>query len=185
MKQLATELTSRAATDPDTVAVIDADGQHTLGEVVTEASRLAAWLEEAVGGSPTVLVQADNSWRTLAAAVAVGLRGGLIAVTSRQATASEVALALEDLRPDVVVAADDVLAGWRLPREFAVSGTALAGWRTRAKQPPPQRRDALGRWLGGGDDLGVHRAAQMRRAVRGRTPLRGLLHRRGGGTPCR
>jgi acyl-CoA synthetase (AMP-forming)/AMP-acid ligase II len=146
VKQLATELTSRAATDPDTVAVIDADGQHTLGEVVTEASRLAAWLEEAVGGSPTVLVQADNSWRTLAAAVAVGLRGGLIAVTSRQATASEVALALEDLRPDVVVAADDVLAGWRLPREFAVSGTALAGWRTRAKQPPASD---VTRWGGG------------------------------------
>jgi branched-chain amino acid transport system permease protein len=72
MQQLARELAERADRTPDDVAVIDAVGVHTLGEVMAAARDLATALEESLGGSPTVLVQADNTWRTLATAIAVG-----------------------------------------------------------------------------------------------------------------
>ncbi len=86
MWELARDFVARAANSPDDIAVVDATGEHTMAEVVAAATGLAAQLDAATGGSPTVLVQADNTWRTLAAAIAVGLRGGLIAVFSRHAT---------------------------------------------------------------------------------------------------
>nr|WP_269082851.1 class I adenylate-forming enzyme family protein [Allosalinactinospora lopnorensis] len=147
MKELSAELTKRARTGPDEVVVVDATGAHTAAEVVAEATGLAQQLETTLGGSPTVLVQADNSWRTLASAVAVGLRGGLMAVTSRHAHASEIALALDDLRPDAVVASDETLASWQLPASaFPTELSALAGWRLRAGQGPVSD---VGRWVGG------------------------------------
>ena len=112
MQVLAHELTERAGRAPDTVAVVDALGAHTLGEVVRAAHELAALLADSLGGSPTVLVQADNTWRTLAAAVAVGLRGGMVAVFSDHASAAEFDLAMEDIRPDAVFATPGVLEGW-------------------------------------------------------------------------
>src|SRR4051812_43050751 len=119
MQLLAREFAERADRAPGDVAVIDALGTHTVGEVMAAARELAVALEESLGGSPTVLVQADNTWRTLATALAVGLRGGLVAVMSSHAVASELELAMEDVEPDAVVASDDVLAHW------ALSSTAL------------------------------------------------------------
>ena len=112
MRVLALELTDRAGRAPDEVAVVDALGTHTIGEVVQAAHELAALLDDSLGGSPTVLVQADNTWRTLAAAVAVGLRGGMVAVFSGHALATEFELAIEDIRPDAVFATGDVLERW-------------------------------------------------------------------------
>src|SRR3954469_11490532 len=114
MQLLAQEFAERAERTPGDVAVIDALGTHTVGEVMAAARELAAALEESLGGSPTVLVQADNTWRTLATALAVGLRGGMVAVLSSHAVASEVELAMEDIQPDAVVASDEVLDQWQL-----------------------------------------------------------------------
>jgi acyl-CoA synthetase (AMP-forming)/AMP-acid ligase II len=147
VKELAAELTARARTAPDEVVVVDATGEHTLAQVLAEAAELARQLESTLGGSPTVLVQADNSWRTLASAVAVGLRGGLIAVASGHAHASEIAFAMDDLRPDAVVAADETLASWQLPdTDLPTELTTLAGWRLRTGPGPVSD---VGRWAGG------------------------------------
>ncbi len=89
---------------PDEIVVVDASGEYTAARIAAAATELAALLDTARGGSPTVLVQADNSWRTLTAALAVGLRGGVVAVFSRHATPSEFAVALHDIAPDVVIA---------------------------------------------------------------------------------
>ena len=71
MRTLAQDLVERAERAPDVIAVIDGEGEHTLRHVVTRAGEIAALLDESQAGPPTVLVQADNSWRTLAAAIAV------------------------------------------------------------------------------------------------------------------
>src|SRR5437016_2455034 len=105
MQQLAQDVIGWADEAPGDVAVVDTNGAHAVREIADAARALAAQLADGLAGPPTVLVQADNSWRTLAAAVAVGLRGGLIAVISSHATRSEYELALEDLRPDAVLAA--------------------------------------------------------------------------------
>lgn len=132
MQQLAQELVARARRSPHDVAVVDGTGEHTLEEVVLAAQDLADQIGTALDGAPTVLVQADNSWRTLAAAVAVGLRGGLIAVISRHAGRPEYELALEDLLPDVVVAAPDTCASWSVSDvELPVSAAVLDGWSLR------------------------------------------------------
>lgn len=147
MRQLTSELVARAESDPDTVAVVDAEGRHTLGEVVAAAADLAAALDEAVEGAPTVLLQADNTWRTLAASVAVGLREGLVTVMSPHATAGEYALALEEIVPDAVVAADDTLRQWSLdPADLPPVGAVLAGWSLHARPGPTA---GVGRWDGG------------------------------------
>src|SRR5699024_9429737 len=118
-----------AARTPDAVAVIDAEGSHTIAEVLEGARELAAVLESATDGPATVLVRADNSWRTVAAAVAVGLNGGLLAVMSGHATRSEFDIAMEDLRPDVVVVDGGLCRVWGLSENgFVVVGTALSGW---------------------------------------------------------
>ena len=85
MRKLAQELVERTEHAPDVVAVIDDEGSTAAPASVTRADEIAALLDDCQAGPPTVLVQADNSWRTLAAAVAVGLRGGLIAVVSGHA----------------------------------------------------------------------------------------------------
>jgi acyl-CoA synthetase (AMP-forming)/AMP-acid ligase II len=144
MRVLAQEYAERA---PDEVAVIDASGAHTVGEVMQAARDLAALLEAAVGGSPTVLVQADNTWRTLAAALAVGLRGGMVAVFSSHAVAAEFELAVEDIAPDALFAAPDVLQQWAVSDDaFANRRDALDGWTLASSAGPVSD---VGRWAGG------------------------------------
>ncbi len=147
MYQLAQELVERAEKTPEVVAVIDASGEHTLGEVVVRATRMAELLGSALAGAPTVLVQADNTWRTLAAAVAVGMRGGLVAVISKHATRSEYALALEDIRPDAVLADPSTLAAWQVDETFQEIAQVLSGWPLRAAASG--RAQGVERWRGG------------------------------------
>lgn len=147
MQLLAREFAERADRAPDDVAVIDALGVHTVGKVISAARDLAAVLDEALGGSPTVLVQADNTWRTLATALAVGLRGGMVAVFSSHAVASEFALAMEDIGPDAVVASDAVLERWAVTSEaFPDTRRALDGWTLTSTGRAPSDVD---RWAGG------------------------------------
>ncbi|MBA8958662.1 acyl-CoA synthetase (AMP-forming)/AMP-acid ligase II [Rhodococcus percolatus] len=147
MWELAREFVARAANSPDDIAVVDATGEHTVAEVVAAATGLAAQLDAATGGSPTVLVQADNTWRTLAAAIAVGLRGGLIAVFSRHATPSEFAVALDDIAPDVVIADRQSLSQWGVPEDrFCEEAVATAGWVMRWSRSPVSD---IERWNGG------------------------------------
>jgi acyl-CoA synthetase (AMP-forming)/AMP-acid ligase II len=147
MQQLASDLLVREAKDPGQVAVVDAMGRHTLGEVLDAARELAAHLADAVDGAPTVLLQADNTWRTTAAAVAVGLRGGLVAVLSRHATAGEFALAVEDVRPDVVVAAPGSAETWAVASgAHSSSRVVLDGWELHAR---PGATAGVQRWAGG------------------------------------
>lgn len=147
MRMLAQELVERAERTPSVVAVVDGEGEHALGDVVARAAEVVALLEGCQSGAPTVLVQADNSWRTLAAAVAVGLRGGLIAVISGHAARSEYELALEDIRPDAVIASPQALATWQVDdRSLPVVGDVLDGWPLRAT-PGPTR--GVERWDGG------------------------------------
>lgn len=104
----------QAATDaaPDHIAVVDPLGRHSRARVLEAARELAGQFAGAVDAPPTVLVQADNTWRTLAAALAVGLRGGVLAVISHHAAPAEFALAIEDIDPDLVVAAPEALDQW-------------------------------------------------------------------------
>ncbi len=138
MHQLVAEFSARAAETPDAVAVIDASGPHTAAEVLRSAEELAGVLAEIVDGAPTVLVQADNTWRTLSAALAVGLRGGLIAVVSRHATPGEFAIACSDLVPDVVIASGPVLSAGTSPSTTSPRGmrplTAGRSWLVRARR---------------------------------------------------
>ena len=147
MQLLAREFAERAERTPGDVAVIDALGVHTVGEVMAAARDLAIALQESLGGSPTVLVQADNTWRTLATALAVGLRGGMVAVLSSHAVGAEFELAMEDIEPDAVVASDDVLEHWAvssagLPDKRAV----LDGWALATSGRPASD---VARWGGG------------------------------------
>src|SRR5690349_11079680 len=147
MQLLAREFAERAERAPGDIAVIDALGEHTVGEVFAAARELADALEDALGGSPTVLVQADNTWRTLATALAVGLRGGMVAVFSSHAVAAEFALAVEDVEPDAVVAADSTLEQWAVSNEaFAEKRSALDGWALVTSGGPVSE---VGRWNGG------------------------------------
>src|SRR5215216_5979146 len=147
MRLLAFEFSQRAERTPDEVAVIDALGEHTVGEVMEAARQLAVALGETLTGAPTVLVQADNTWRTLATALAVGLRGGLVTVFSSHAIASEFAMAMEDVEPDAVVASGDVLTQWGVPDDaFPDKRAALDGWVLVSTGKPASD---IGRWAGG------------------------------------
>ncbi len=147
MQVLAQQFGERAERAPSDVAVIDVFGEHTAGEVMRAARELAVLLERSLGGSPTVLVQADNTWRTLATALAVGLRGGMVAVFSSHAVAEEFELAMVDLRPDAVVAAPAVLDHWGASTaDFPDSHEALDGWSLRTSGGPVSD---IARWNGG------------------------------------
>ncbi|MEU4314324.1 fatty acid--CoA ligase family protein [Nocardia sp. NPDC024068] len=115
MRVLAKELLERARRAPAEIAVIDELGQHTLGEIVATATALAERMAAIDDRPPTVLIQADNTWRTLAAALAAGLRGGVVAVFSPHASESEFRLALEDIEPDLVIGEPGSLRRWEVP----------------------------------------------------------------------
>ncbi|WP_460062245.1 class I adenylate-forming enzyme family protein [Streptomyces sp. YKOK-I1] len=164
MRQTVREFHERAES-ADFTAVVDDTGRHGAREMLARAAELADAM--APGGSPggspagTVLLQADNSWRTVAATLAVGLTGGVLALVNRHTTPAEFAVALEDIRPDVVIAEPSAAEGWQV-RE-AVSGAregvvragegvsgartaeALDGWQVLVGHGP---RD-VSRWSGG------------------------------------
>lgn len=148
MKQLAHDVMGRATATPDATAVVDGEGVHTVAEILREARALAAVIDTAVDSPPTVLVRADNSWRTVAAAVAVGLNGGLLAVMSGHANRSEFDFAAEDLRPDVVVAPRETADVWGVAEHgFVPAGEALDSWTVAG--PAGGRSRGVERWNGG------------------------------------
>lgn len=147
MKLLAKDMVERARREPVRLAVRDELGEHTLGKVVAAADDLAALLAKIDDRAPTVLVQADNTWRTLAAALAVGLRGGVIAVFSPHATAGEFRLAVEDIDPDVVIGDTESLRHWGIgDTEFPVRRAAFDSLVLRAE---PGGFGDITRWRGG------------------------------------
>ncbi|WP_433510353.1 class I adenylate-forming enzyme family protein [Nonomuraea sp. CA-143628] len=137
MRQLVSEFRRRAE-ESDFVAVIDDSGEHTARDLLARATRLA---ESLGGGAGTVLLQADNSWRTVAATLAVGMSGGVLAVVNRHTTAAEFAAAFEDIRPDAMVAEPSALAEWSVP----AAGGVWDGWGVWSDGGP---RD-VSRWSGG------------------------------------
>ncbi|KAA9151012.1 long-chain fatty acid--CoA ligase [Amycolatopsis acidicola] len=139
MKELLADLRSQ---DPASVAVIDKDGAHTRAEILAAGEELAARLERGA----TLLLQADNTWRTVAGMVAAGQVGGLLALISRHSTRQEFEAAREDIVPDAVLADPGVFTAWD-----AGDGAAgvLDGWRLAAGPAQP-----AGRW-GDGAVIGL------------------------------
>ncbi|MFI7702101.1 class I adenylate-forming enzyme family protein [Nonomuraea sp. NPDC049480] len=144
MRQAVSEFQRRAA-ESDVVAVIDDSGGHTARVLLAHAAGLAEALA-GEGGAGTVMVQADNSWRTIAATLAVGMSGGVLAVVNRHTTGAEAAAVFEDIRPDAVVAEPAAVEEWALPLPPASpGGDVLDGWAVRSGHG---RRD-VSRWAGG------------------------------------
>ncbi|MFZ3572749.1 class I adenylate-forming enzyme family protein [Streptomyces sp. BH097] len=131
----------------DFVAVIDDAGSHTARALLDEAARVAAVMSSTAGRTGgTVMLQADNSWRTVAAALAVGLTGGVLAVVNRHTTRDEFAAAQQDIRPDFVIAEPSAMDEWAVPELVpGRADTVLDGWSCRAA---PEQQDAS-RWAGG------------------------------------
>lgn len=147
MRLLAEEYAERAARSAGDIAVVDVFGEHTVGAVLAAAHELADVLERTLPGAPTVLVQADNTWRTVATALAVGMRGGMVAVFSGHAVPAEFRLAMEDIQPDAVVAAPGELERWGVPHDdFPERADTLAGWVLAASAGPASD---VARWAGG------------------------------------
>lgn len=144
MRQVVREF-QRRAEQADFVAVVDDTGSHTARELLAEAARLAdAMFPDGAGG--TVLLQADNSWRTVAGSLAAGMTGGVLAVVNRHTSSAEFAAAFEDIRPDAVVAEPSAHDEWALPELLpGRTGTVLDGWTCRVAPGP---RD-VSRWSGG------------------------------------
>ena len=136
----------RRAEQSDFVSVIDDSGEHTARQLLAHASGLA----HALGGDRgvgTVVVQADNSWRTIAATLAVGMGGGVLALVNRHTTRSEFASAFEDIRPDSVVAEPSAMAEWDVPALLPTGDVPLVldGWASRSAAATAD----VSRWSGG------------------------------------
>jgi len=150
MRQVVREFQQRAA-EADFVAVIDDTGSHTARQLLDEAERLAGALSAgtADGAVGTVMIQADNSWRTVAATLAAGLSGGdggVIALVNRHTTRAEFATAWEDIRPDAVVAEPSAIDEWAVAERLpGPERTALDGWTCRSTPRPRE----VSRWSGG------------------------------------
>ncbi|QJY47122.1 class I adenylate-forming enzyme family protein [Pseudonocardia broussonetiae] len=123
MRELVSDVDRR---DPGDVLALDADGAHTVGELRAAADDLAAALTARTGGAPTLLVQADNSWRTVVAALALGRVGGTLALLSRHATRQEFEAAREDLDPDAVLASRPTADAWAV--DPSAGDAVLDGW---------------------------------------------------------
>jgi acyl-CoA synthetase (AMP-forming)/AMP-acid ligase II len=121
---------------PDYLAVVDDSGEYSVRRLVEEAERLAGLT------TGTVLVQADNSWRTVVAALAAGFGDGMLAVVNQHTTRAEFAAAYEDIQPDVVIADPSTADTWALAGERTA---VLDGWVAVAGDGP---RD-VSRWAGG------------------------------------
>jgi acyl-CoA synthetase (AMP-forming)/AMP-acid ligase II len=144
VRELYADLERRAAVAPDDVVAVDAEGSHRLASVLARASELAAAVEARTGPRPTVMVQADNSWRTVVAALAVGRLDGTLALLSRHTTAQEFTAACEDVDPDAVLLAPATADDLAPERHAPVDGEALDGWCLAAR---PVR--SATRWQGG------------------------------------
>lgn len=145
MQQVVREFQQRAE-QADFIAVIDDAGSHTARELLDRAATLAEAMSpggaDGVGG--TVIVQADNSWRTVATGLAVGMTGGVLAVVNRHTTSAEFAAAWEDIRPDVVVAEPSAMNEWAVPELLqGRADTVLDGW--TCLSTPGQRMCRAGR----------------------------------------
>ncbi|WP_158845667.1 class I adenylate-forming enzyme family protein [Saccharothrix deserti] len=141
MRQVVRDFVRRAE-EGDFLAVVDDEGEHTARELLRRAHELAAVLDE----NATVLAQADNSWRTVAATLAVGLRGCVLALVNRHTTAAEFASAFDDIRPDAVPAEPSALDEWSVaPLVDGTSHAVFDGWVVCTSTAV---RDAS-RWAGG------------------------------------
>ncbi|MFD5063662.1 MULTISPECIES: class I adenylate-forming enzyme family protein [unclassified Streptomyces] len=146
MRQVVREFQQRAE-QGDFTAVIDDDGEHTARGLLAEAARLAEALFPGTDSGGTVMLQADNSWRTVAATLAVGMRGGVLAVVNRHTTRAEFAAAFEDIRPDAIVAEPSAIDEWGVPDLIPsqVDTSVLDGWTVHATTGQPD----VTRWSGG------------------------------------
>lgn len=148
MRQVVREFQQKAD-EADFVAVIDDAGSHTARQLLDEATRLAGVLSTAGTTGGTVLLQADNSWRTVAATLAVGLSGGdggVVAVVNRHTTPAEFTAAWEDIRPDAIVAEPSAMAEWAVPERLpGPAQPVLDGW--QCLSAPGERE--VSRWSGG------------------------------------
>ncbi|MGW0711534.1 class I adenylate-forming enzyme family protein [Streptomyces sp. NPDC002643] len=148
MRQTVREFQQRAE-EGDFTAVIDDHGHHTARDLLDHAVALAEAMTPDGTPGGTLVVQADNSWRTVAATLAAGMTGGVLAVVNRHTTAAEFRAALDDIRPDVVVAEPSALREWhgQGTRDLPTGGEAeaLDGWTVLSDRGP---RDVT-RWKGG------------------------------------
>ena len=147
MKLLAQEMLARAEGNPAEIAVIDELGSHTIGSIVEAARLLADTIASLDGGAPTALIQADNTWQTVATALAIGLRGGVVAVFSPHATESEFEMAIDDIDPDLVVADADALTRWGIKDDQFAGSVAAFG--TRVLRSRQGDFASVERWRGG------------------------------------
>ncbi|MEV4318051.1 class I adenylate-forming enzyme family protein [Actinocrispum sp. NPDC049592] len=137
MRQAVLDFQKRAE-QADFVAVIDDSGEHTARDLLARAGELAGLL----GDGRTVLAQADNTWRTVVTALAAGRTGSVLAVVNRHTTRAEFADAIEDIRPDVVVAEPSAVDEWAVPGD---AKPVLDGWSALSTAEPSD----LSRWDGG------------------------------------
>ncbi|MER5216626.1 class I adenylate-forming enzyme family protein [Streptomyces sp. NPDC002838] len=145
MRQTVREFQQRAD-EGDFTAVIDDYGRHTARELLDRALALAEAMTPDGTPGGTVMVQADNSWRTVAATLAAGMTGGVLAVVNRHTTGAEFRAALDDIRPDVVIAEPSALRDWHGPGlPTGRTAEALDGWTVLSARGP---RDVT-RWNGG------------------------------------
>lgn len=144
MRELVADLESRAArtaADAEAVVVVDAEGEHSLRQLLRAADELSTAVHDLAGPHATILVQADNSWRTVVAALAAGKLDGTLGLLSHHATRAEYDAACEDIDPAVVIASPERLGEWMPDSD---GPQVLDGWcsGTRTARPGP-------RWSGG------------------------------------
>jgi non-ribosomal peptide synthetase component E (peptide arylation enzyme) len=178
MREVVGRFVERAAAQ-DFVAVVDDAGTWSARELLGEAAVLAAAVREVAGERPTLLVQSENSCRLVTAALAVGQLSGTIALASSHMSADDIASAIEDIRPDCIVADPVRLDAWQLGASRA---DVLRGWTVTASVGS----DVADRWRGGvvigmtsgstGRAKGVvHSEASMRYAAEQEFAAAGLL----------
>ncbi len=126
MREVTRQVKERADA-ADHLAVLDDEGEHSAREVLAAADAVADVIAAHCAAGPTVLLEAENTWRTVAVALAVGRLGGSLALVGRHASESEISAAMEDLRPDAVVLSAANHELWGLPGR--VAGEVLDGRR--------------------------------------------------------
>src|SRR4051794_40106322 len=105
----------------DFIAIVDDEGEHSARWVLDQARALVP-LFHGEDGPRTVLLQADNSWRTMAAAVAAGLADAVLGLVSRHSTEAEIRYAFDDIRPDAVLADAEAWPEWDLAGLLGAAG---------------------------------------------------------------